>query len=99
MKSISNQRMLGSDSFHQRSVTLNWQGTGKLTRKTSPVATGRVLVLGDASGYVEPFTGEGMGWGLSSAVACVPISARHGATSRSEARRSRPTTVVVTAAR
>ena len=52
---------------------LSWQGTAKLTRKTSPVAAGRVLVLGDASGYVEPFTGEGMGWGLSSAVACVPI--------------------------
>jgi len=52
---------------------LSWQGTVKLTRKISPVAIHRVLVLGDASGYVEPFTGEGMGWGLSSAVACVPI--------------------------
>lgn len=52
---------------------LNWQGTVKLTRKTSPVAAGRVLVLGDASGYVEPFTGEGMGWGFSSAMACVPL--------------------------
>mgnify|MGYP000400909409 CR=1 FL=1 len=39
---------------------LSWRGTAKLTRKTSPVAAGRVLVLGDASGYVEPFTGEGM---------------------------------------
>ena len=52
---------------------LHWQGTVKLTRKTNPVAAGRVLVLGDASGYVEPFTGEGMGWGLASAVACVPL--------------------------
>ena len=52
---------------------LSWQGTAKLTRKTSSVAAGRVLVLGDASGYVEPFTGEGMAWGLSSSVACVPI--------------------------
>ena len=52
---------------------LRWQGTAKLTRKTSPVAAGRVLVLGDASGYVEPFTGEGMGWGFASAVACVPL--------------------------
>lgn len=52
---------------------LNWQGTVKLTRKTSPVADGRVLVLGDASGYVEPFTGEGMAWGFASAMACVPI--------------------------
>jgi 2-polyprenyl-6-methoxyphenol hydroxylase-like FAD-dependent oxidoreductase len=52
---------------------LSWQGTVKLTRKISPVAADRVLVLGDAAGYVEPFTGEGMGWGLSSSVACVPI--------------------------
>jgi flavin-dependent dehydrogenase len=52
---------------------LNWQGTAKLTRLTSPVAADRVLVLGDASGYVEPFTGEGMGWGLSCAMACVPL--------------------------
>ena len=52
---------------------LSWQGTVKLTRKTTPVAADRVLVLGDAAGYVEPFTGEGMGWGLSSALACVPI--------------------------
>jgi flavin-dependent dehydrogenase len=52
---------------------LNWQGTVKLTRVTKPVAARRVFVLGDASGYVEPFTGEGMGWGLSSAVACVPL--------------------------
>jgi len=52
---------------------LSWQGTVKLTRKTTPVAAGRVLALGDASGYVEPFTGEGMGWGFSNAVACVPI--------------------------
>ncbi len=52
---------------------LSWQGTVKLTRTTHPVAVGRVLVLGDASGYVEPFTGEGMGWGFSSAMDCVPI--------------------------
>lgn len=52
---------------------LNWQGTVRLTRKTSPVADGHVLVLGDASGYVEPFTGEGMAWGFTSAMACVPI--------------------------
>jgi len=55
---------------------LSWQGTAKLTRKTRPVAAGRVLVLGDAAGYVEPFTGEGMGWGLSCAMACVPIVLR-----------------------
>ncbi len=52
---------------------LSWRGTARLTRRTSPLASGRCLVLGDAAGYVEPFTGEGMGWGFSSALACVPI--------------------------
>ena len=27
--------------------------------------TGRVLRIGDAAGYVEPFTGEGIGWALA----------------------------------
>jgi menaquinone-9 beta-reductase len=45
-----------------------FRGTPPLTR-TSPVASpsGRVLRVGDAAGYVEPFTGEGMGWALTSA--------------------------------
>jgi flavin-dependent dehydrogenase len=32
-------------------------------------------VLGDAAGYVEPFTGEGMTWGLMSAVLAAPLVA------------------------
>lgn len=45
-----------------------WRGTPPLTR-SQPVAdaTGRILRIGDAAGYVEPFTGEGMGWALASA--------------------------------
>ncbi|MEA5415485.1 NAD(P)/FAD-dependent oxidoreductase, partial [Synechococcus sp. BA-132 BA5] len=31
------------------------------------------LLLGDAAGYVEPFTGEGMGWALVGALAAVPL--------------------------
>lgn len=44
------------------------RGTPPLTRR-QPVASagGRVLRVGDAAGYVEPFTGEGMGWALASA--------------------------------
>jgi flavin-dependent dehydrogenase len=34
-----------------------------------------VLVLGDAAGYVEPFTGEGIAWALASAVAVAPLAA------------------------
>ena len=51
----------------------DWLGTPALTRSTTPVAAERLFVLGDASGYVEPFTGEGMGWALASAVALAPL--------------------------
>ena len=49
-----------------------WQGTRPLTRHSARLAAARVFLLGDAAGYIEPFTGEGMGWALSSAVAVVP---------------------------
>ncbi len=52
----------------------DWLGTPALTRSTTPVAVERLFVLGDASGYVEPFTGEGMGWALASAVALAPLA-------------------------
>lgn len=43
-----------------------WRGTPRLTRRLiRPVST-RVLVLGDAAGYVEPFTGEGIAWAITS---------------------------------
>jgi flavin-dependent dehydrogenase len=32
------------------------------------------LVLGDAAGYIEPFTGEGIGWAAASAAAVVPFA-------------------------
>ena len=32
-----------------------------------------MLVFGDAAGYVEPFTGEGMAWALLSANAIAPL--------------------------
>lgn len=45
-----------------------FRGTPPLTRAL-PVAdsAGRLLRVGDAAGYVEPFTGEGIGWALLSA--------------------------------
>ena len=43
-----------------------WQLTPKLTRHRPRVAAPRVFVVGDAAGYVEPFTGEGMAWALAS---------------------------------
>jgi flavin-dependent dehydrogenase len=45
-----------------------------LTRRPRKVAFERALVLGDAAGYVEPFTGEGMAWALNSAVTITPLA-------------------------
>ncbi len=50
-----------------------WKGTTGLTCRTTPVAGDRVFLLGDAAGYVEPFTGEGIAWALASAVAVTPL--------------------------
>ena len=55
---------------------LTWHGTPLLTRSIQPPASERVFLLGDAAGYVEPFTGEGMAWALSCAVAVVPLVRR-----------------------
>lgn len=45
-----------------------WKGTPFLTREAESLAGERYFVLGDAAGYSEPFTGEGMGWAFDSAV-------------------------------
>lgn len=43
-----------------------WHGTPLLTRRREHVSAQRILVIGDAAGYVEPFTGEGMAWAMRS---------------------------------
>jgi 2-polyprenyl-6-methoxyphenol hydroxylase-like FAD-dependent oxidoreductase len=54
----------------------DWRGTPALTRRTRPLAVERVFLLGDSAGYVEPFTGEGMGWALESGLAVAPLALR-----------------------
>lgn len=54
---------------------LEWRGTPGLTRTRRRLAAEpRVLVLGDAAGYVEPFTGEGMAWAIADAMAVQPFA-------------------------
>lgn len=53
-----------------------WKGTPPLTRTPRAVAGPRWFAIGDATGYVEPFTGEGMAWALAAAVAVPPLAAR-----------------------
>ena len=54
----------------------DWRGTPALTRRTRPLGDDRLFVLGDAAGYVEPFTGEGMAWALASGLAIAPLALR-----------------------
>jgi flavin-dependent dehydrogenase len=61
-----------SDRFDE----LRWQGTALLTRRRRRLAGRRVFVVGDAAGYVEPFTGEGMAWALESGVAVASLLER-----------------------
>jgi flavin-dependent dehydrogenase len=55
---------------------LSWRGTPPLTRRASRLGGHRALVLGDAAGYIEPFTGEGMAWALASGAGVAPFVKR-----------------------
>jgi menaquinone-9 beta-reductase len=45
---------------------------GNLTRTRTQLWRPRTLIIGDAAGYVEPFTGEGMAWAMSAGIALKP---------------------------
>lgn len=47
-------------------AALRFAGTGLLTRSRPRLALPGMLIIGDAAGYVEPFTGEGMTWAIAS---------------------------------
>ncbi len=53
-------------------INAPWRGTPRLTHQRK-VGADRLLVVGDAAAYVEPFTGEGMGWALEAAETMVPL--------------------------
>ncbi len=50
------------------------RGTVPLTRKSRRISEERLFVLGDATGYVEPFTGEGMAWAMTAAMIASPLA-------------------------
>jgi flavin-dependent dehydrogenase len=52
-----------------------WRGAPRLTARLAPSAGNRIFIAGDAAGYVEPFTGEGMTWALASGLAVGPLAA------------------------
>jgi flavin-dependent dehydrogenase len=54
--------------------TVRWHGTPRLTCRRRRLGAKRLFVLGDATGYVEPFTGEGMAWALADAAALAPLA-------------------------
>ncbi len=49
--------------------TAKWRGTPPLTAQARHFAAERVFLVGDAAGYVEPFTGEGIRWALETGIA------------------------------
>lgn len=51
-----------------------WMGTPALTQRRSRLADERLFVIGDAAGYVEPFTGEGIAWALACGSAVAPLA-------------------------
>jgi menaquinone-9 beta-reductase len=55
---------------------LPWKGTPHLTRQAPALGDERLFVLGDAAGYIEPFTGEGMAWAFAGAALVAPLALR-----------------------
>jgi flavin-dependent dehydrogenase len=53
-----------------------WKGTRLLCHRPRHLGAVRLFAVGDAAGYVEPFTGEGICWALAGARALAPIVAR-----------------------
>jgi len=57
-------------SLHQcrLEAMLRFRAVGPMPWRTTAVSGPRVALVGDAAGYVEPFTGEGMTWAIQSAI-------------------------------
>lgn len=69
---------LASETGLASIAAAQWHGTPRLTRQRRPLAHAGVFVLGDAAGYVEPFTGEGIAWALRGGEAVADLAAAAG---------------------
>jgi len=69
---VGNAGLEVSDALFQGA----WRGTPTLTRRRNRSASHRLLAVGDAAGYVEPFTGAGMAWAIRASRAVVPFVER-----------------------
>lgn len=49
-----------------------WRGTPRFSRTARNVGAPRLFLVGDAAGYAEPFTGEGMAWAMSTSLLAAP---------------------------
>jgi len=63
---------------------VRWRGAGRMNRRRTRVAGGRVVAIGDAAGYVEPFTGEGVGWAMDDGRALAREVIEHGSARAAE---------------
>ncbi|MFM8188369.1 MAG: NAD(P)/FAD-dependent oxidoreductase [Pirellula sp.] len=54
----------------------HWIATPLLTRQSASVAKPGIFLCGDALGYIEPFTGEGMSWAFDNAENLTPLLLR-----------------------
>ncbi|MFM1805261.1 MAG: hypothetical protein RL136_2140 [Planctomycetota bacterium] len=68
--------MLGDDVRSRHALEhAAWRGTPLLTRTRRRIAASGILVAGDAAGYIEPFTGEGMTWAITAGAAAGALAA------------------------
>jgi len=67
--------MLLPDGVFDGTADLRWRGTPPLRQHPAMIAGPGWFRIGDAAGYVEPFTGEGIGWAIRSGLDVVPCVA------------------------
>lgn len=67
-------RRVGLGSLDRRDMR-HLAGAAPMPWRTRRVASDRIALVGDAAGYIEPFTGEGMTWAIESAEALAEVLA------------------------